>query len=169
MQIPEPMQAHFSAVTEATDRVCTTHLNQEYADKCRELTACLCRKSPSPLLSGSLLAWAAAITYELGSLNFLSDTTRTPSLPLQNIAPLYGVSASATASKVKQIRELLGTRQFDPRWTLPSLQADIPLVPGRARTRGDRRASGLGMARSETFMNSACDILLAASKRESRQ
>src|SRR5690606_12136650 len=44
-----------------TDGFCRQHLNDEYADLCRELAGKLARKRPSPLLSGRPEGWACGI------------------------------------------------------------------------------------------------------------
>ena len=50
--VPKEMQAHFEEITQLTDAFCQTYLNNEYQQLCRELTATLCRKHPSPLVRG---------------------------------------------------------------------------------------------------------------------
>jgi hypothetical protein len=47
------MQATYDAVVALTDAFCHDHLNDEYRDLARAMTAVLCRKRPSPLVSGS--------------------------------------------------------------------------------------------------------------------
>jgi hypothetical protein len=42
------MQATYDAITALTDDFCRAKLNEEYADMCRQMTAKLCRKRPSP-------------------------------------------------------------------------------------------------------------------------
>jgi hypothetical protein len=50
--VPKEMQARFEEITHLTDEFCRKYLNEEYRQLCRELTATLCRKRPSPLLQG---------------------------------------------------------------------------------------------------------------------
>ena len=50
--VPKDMQARFDEITQLTDAFCQTYLNDEYGQLCRELTATLCRKRPSPLVRG---------------------------------------------------------------------------------------------------------------------
>ena len=40
----------------------------------------------------------------------------------------FGVSQSSGANKAKLIRDMFGMWQFDPRWTLPSLADENPLL-----------------------------------------
>jgi len=46
--VPESMRAKFEELSRLTDHFCKEHLNDEYAQLCRYLTAALCRKRPSP-------------------------------------------------------------------------------------------------------------------------
>ena len=50
--VPKAMQATYDAITALTDAFCRDHLNEEYRDLARAMTAALCRKRPSPLASG---------------------------------------------------------------------------------------------------------------------
>jgi len=76
--VPKDMQARFEEITQLTDAFCQTYLNDEYAQLCRELTATLCRKRPSPLARGKASTWACGIihaaSYGQLSLRFLADT-----------------------------------------------------------------------------------------------
>src|SRR6266699_4523480 len=76
--VPKDMQARFDEIAHLTDAFCQTHLNDEYMQLCRELTATLCRKRPSPLLRGKADTWACAIIHALGMVNFLFDSSQTP-------------------------------------------------------------------------------------------
>ena len=76
--VPKSMQATSDAIVRLTDEVCAKHLNAEYRDLARDMTAALCRKRPSPLASGQPRTWAGAILYEMGRVNFLSDPRHNP-------------------------------------------------------------------------------------------
>src|SRR3954462_15215915 len=67
------MQATYDAITALTDAFCRDHLNEEYRDLARAMTAALCRKRPNPLASGQPRTWACGIIHVLDQLNFLSD------------------------------------------------------------------------------------------------
>ena len=75
--VPKDMQARFDEITQLTDAFCQTYLNDEYAQLCRELTATLCRKRPSPLARGKASTWACGIIHAAShgqlSLRFLAD------------------------------------------------------------------------------------------------
>jgi hypothetical protein len=51
ISVPKAMQAKYDAVVALTDAFCRDHLNEEYCDLARAMTAALCRKRPSPLAS----------------------------------------------------------------------------------------------------------------------
>ena len=50
--VPKSMQATYEAITALTDAFCRDHLNEDYRELARRMTAALCRKRPSPLASG---------------------------------------------------------------------------------------------------------------------
>jgi Domain of unknown function (DUF6398) len=78
-QVPKDMQARFDEITHLTDTFCQTYLNDEYRQLCRELTATLCRKRPSPLVRGKASTWACGIIHATSygelSFRFLPDTS----------------------------------------------------------------------------------------------
>ena len=79
LHVPKDQRARFEEITQLTDAFCHTYLNEEYAQLSRELTATLCRKRPSPLLRGKATVWACRIIHALGMVNFLFDSSQTPS------------------------------------------------------------------------------------------
>ena len=119
-QVPKDMQARFDEITELTNTFSQAYLNDEYASLCRQLTATLCRKRPSPLSQGKAATWACGIIHALGMVNFLFDASQTPHVPSTQIANYFGLGPSTMQAKSKQIRDLLGIYQMDPDWTLPS-------------------------------------------------
>ncbi len=126
--VPKEMQARFDEITRLTDGFSHEHLNDEYAQLCRELTATLCRKRPSPLLQGKAPTWACGIIHALGMVNFLFDASQTPHILASQIWNCFGLSSSTMQTKSKQIRDLLGMSPFDPDWTTPSMTDQNPLV-----------------------------------------
>jgi hypothetical protein len=58
ISVPKVMQAKYDAVVALTDAFCRDHLNEEYHDLARAMTAALCRKRPSPLAAGQPRTWA---------------------------------------------------------------------------------------------------------------
>src|SRR5215467_9986934 len=78
LHVPKDMQVRFEEITQLIDAFCHTYLNDEYKQLCRELTATLCRKRPSPLERGKATVWACVIIHAAShgqlSLRFLANT-----------------------------------------------------------------------------------------------
>ena len=110
------------------DQFCHEHLNEEYAVLCRKLAEKLGRKRPSPLLYGSLNAWASGIVRAIGGVNFLHDKSQTPYMRSTDIDHYLGTSPSSGAAKLAAIRKMLKMYQLDPNWTLPSRLDDNPMA-----------------------------------------
>ena len=127
-QVPKDMQVRFDDITRLTDDFSQAYLTDEYASLCRELTAMLCRKRPSPLSQGKVATWACGIVHAVGTVNFLFDTSQTPHVPASQIASYFGLSSSTMQAKSKQIRDVLDMYQMDPNWTLPSMIDQNPLI-----------------------------------------
>lgn len=126
--VPKAMLEHYAAVTELTDAFSAEHLDGEYAEVARRMVAALCRKRPSPLVSGKQQVWACAILYAVGQVNFLSDKASSPNMSMGEFCRLFGVGASTAAKKAKDIRDLLDIGILDPAWTLPSRIAANPVA-----------------------------------------
>ena len=122
------MQSAYAAIVALTDPLCQQYLTDEYATLCQELAAALARKRPSPLSRGKPAIWACAIVYALGTVNFLFDKSQTPHIRADELCAAFGVSQSSGASKARLIREMFGMGYFEPRWCLPSLIDENPLV-----------------------------------------
>jgi len=127
-QVPKDMQVRFDDISRLTDDFSQAFLTDEYSSLCRELTATLCRKRPSPLIQGKTATWACGIIHALGTVNFLFDASQTPHVPASQIASYFGLSSSTMQAKSKQIRDLLDMYQMDPNWTLPSMIDQNPLI-----------------------------------------
>ena len=126
--VPQQMQPVFDEITRLTDAVCRDHLDEEYAQLCRQLAAALARKRPSPMARGKPEIWACAIVYALGTVNFLFDKTQSPYLRADELCGLFGVSQSSAANKARQIRDMFDMGQADPRWYRPSQMNDNPIA-----------------------------------------
>ncbi|MGZ3630966.1 MAG: DUF6398 domain-containing protein [Ktedonobacteraceae bacterium] len=126
--VPKDMQARFDEITRLTDTFCQTYLNDEYRQLCRELTATLCRKRPSPLARGQASTWACGIIHALGMVNFLFDSSQTPHIAASQIWEYFELSSSTMQAKSKQIRDLLGMYPMDPDWSTPSMVDKNPLI-----------------------------------------
>lgn len=123
-KVPPKMQAKFDEIIALTDPFCQAHLNGEYAEMARQMTATLARKRPSPLESGRANTWACGVLHALGRVNFLFDKSQTPHIRADELCALFGVSKSTGGNKSKQIHDLLKINLMDPTWTLPSRMDD---------------------------------------------
>ncbi len=122
------MQATYDEVVALTDAFCRDHLNDEYRDLARAMTAALCRKRPSPLASGQRRTWACGIVYALGQMNFLSDKATQPYMAMADLCAAFAVGPSTASAKARVISDLLGAHRMDPAWMLPSIIDRNPLV-----------------------------------------
>ncbi len=128
ISVPKTMQVVYDTVTALTDAFCWKHLNQEYADMCRQMTAKLCRKRPSPISKGRPANWAAGIVHAISTVNFAFDKSTSPSISTSDISDYFEVGKSSPASKSKEIRDLLRIGMLEPAWTLPSRMDDNPMA-----------------------------------------
>ena len=126
--VPKELQARFDEITQSTDAFSKAYLNDEYEQLCREVTATLCRKRPSPLIGGKAATWACAVIHAVGTVNFLFDASQKPHVPASQIASYFGLSSSTMQAKSKQIRDLLDMYQMAPDWTIPSMIDQNPLI-----------------------------------------
>jgi len=126
-KVPKGWEDLFAALTGLTDRFCDEHLNREYADMARYAIAALCRKRPSPLVSGHQQTWACAVLYALGQINFLHDKSTTPYMAMADLCGYFGIAPSTGGNKAKQVRKALSMHPFDHNWTMPSRLASSSL------------------------------------------
>ncbi|MBN1887015.1 MAG: hypothetical protein JW850_03460 [Thermoflexales bacterium] len=126
--VPAAMAARYDDIAASIDAFCAEHLNDEYAQVCRQMAATLARKRPSPLLGGKANTWAAAILHTVGSVNFLFDKSQSPHMRADDLAVAFGLSKSTVGNKSKQIKDILKIGIFDPAWTLPSRMDSNPMA-----------------------------------------
>lgn len=113
LRIPSHLRPVVRELLEFIDLFCRLHLDEEYAELCRRLTAKLARKRPSPLMRGDLLIWAGAIIHVVGSINFLFDRSQRPYLAAMELSALIGVPKSTLANKARLIRDMFRLGHFD--------------------------------------------------------
>lgn len=127
-KVPKEMEAVYANLVALTDAFCAQHLNAEYAELARLALAALCRKRPSPVLSGQPKTWACAVVYVLGQINYLTDRASEPCRAMADVCAGFGVAGSTASAKAKVVREALRMGQFDPQWMLPGLVEHNPMV-----------------------------------------
>jgi hypothetical protein len=126
--VPKAMLPVYEKIVGLTDDVCARHLDAEYRDMARAMTAALCRRRPSPLASGQPRTWACGIVYVLGRVNFLGDKSFSPHMTTADLCAAFGVGESTAHAKARAIEEALGAGPFDPQWVVPSLAERNPLT-----------------------------------------
>ncbi|NQY41869.1 MAG: hypothetical protein HRT87_00760 [Legionellales bacterium] len=94
----------------------------------RYTTTALTRKRPSPLEKGNINIWACAITYAIGTVNFLFDKNTNSFISISELTQKSQVNQSTATNKSQQIRELLKIHQLDHKSILPSQVENIPRV-----------------------------------------
>jgi len=126
--IPIAMREKYEVIASIINDFCDQYLDEEYADLSMRLLEKLCRKRPSPLLTGKPNTWACGIVYAIGSTNFLFDRTQPYHMTAKELAERFGLSKSTAGSKSGEICKLMKISTFDPDWTLPSKLGDNPYV-----------------------------------------
>jgi hypothetical protein len=119
-RIPAQMMQKYEAIITRTNAFCTTFLDDEYAELCRNLTAALARKRPSPLMSGTEKVWACAVVYALARVNFLFDKSQTPHTTIDQLCSWFDVNKNTASGKAKRVLDTMKIRMMDPRWCPPS-------------------------------------------------
>ena len=127
-RVPAALQSKYDEIVALTDTFCQRHLNEEYRDLCRRMAALLCRKRPSPVITGKTKTWACGIVYSVGRINFLFDKSQTPHLRADELCQHFGLSPKTGSAKSTAIMDLLKSGQADPHWTLPSRMGDNPMA-----------------------------------------
>ncbi len=120
LKVPEAMQALYDEITAISNAFCEEHLNEEYRELARKMTATLARKRPSPLVSGHAVSWAAGILYTLAQVNFLFDKSQSPHIRADELCKRIGVSQQTASGRAQKIRAMLDISMMDFHWTLPS-------------------------------------------------
>jgi Domain of unknown function (DUF6398) len=128
LRIPAAVRPVAEEIVAITDQVCIQHLDTEYAELCRKLTAKLARKRPSPLLRGQRRIWAAGILYAIARINFLFDPSQQPHLRADQLADRIGAKQSTMANKGALILKTLDLSLMDPEYCRRSLLGQNPLA-----------------------------------------
>ena len=128
MKVPKTMREKYDAIAPLITEFCIEYLNEEYAEMSLLLLEKLCRKRPSPVVSGNPKTWACGIVYTVGSVNFLFDKSQTPHMRASELAEKFGISPSTAGNKAGDIKKKLNIGVFEPEWTLPSRLGDNPMI-----------------------------------------
>jgi hypothetical protein len=126
--VPKPMKDKYQVIVELTNDFSAENLNDEYAQLIRYAVAALCRKRPSPLVTGRVNTWACGIVHAIGMANYLFDKSQTPHIGASDIYNKFGVGYSTGQGKSKQVRNILKISQLDHHWSLPSKIDQNPMI-----------------------------------------
>lgn len=128
LKVPDSMQELYDEIVAISDAFCKEHLNDEYAELARKMTATLARKRPSPLVNGRANSWAAGILYTVAQVNFLFDKSQSPHMRADELCKRIGVSQQTAGGRAQKIRAMLDISMIDFEWTLPSRMDDNPMI-----------------------------------------
>jgi hypothetical protein len=128
MAVPKQMQETYDKIAPLIIEFCDDKANSEYKEYALKLLEKLCRKRPSPLVSGRANTWACSIMYALGQVNFMFDKSQPVHMKTKELADYFGISASTAANKAADIKKMFNMYHFCNEWTLPSGQEKNPFA-----------------------------------------
>lgn len=128
MSIPKSMQETYAKIEPLITGYCDQCLNEDYKVLCLRLLEKLCRKRPSPLLSGRANTWAAGIVYAIATNNFIFDKSQPIHHTADELCAPFGLAKSTVANKANEINRLCSISRLDPQWMLPHLIDSNPAV-----------------------------------------
>ncbi len=128
MSIPKIMQEKYDEIAPLIIAFCDVRLNAEYKELCLKLLEKLCRKKPSPLLTGKAATWAAGIVYCIGQMNFIFDKSQEIHMTADALAEPFGVKKSTASSKASEITRLCKMSVPDIEWMLPKLVKEFSFI-----------------------------------------
>jgi len=128
LRIPAALRGRAQEILTITDETCQAHLDDEYAQFCRELVGRLARKRPSPLARGGTRIWAAGAIYAVGRINFLFDRTQEPHVTADQLAQLLGVAKTTMANKATLIAKVLAIGMLEPDLTRAAVSEQLPFA-----------------------------------------
>ncbi len=115
MSIPKSMEAIYRQLEPILTAFCEEYLNEDYRRLCLLMLEKLCRKRPSPLLSGRLNTWAAGIVYFICSENNYFQRGIPRRLSAKELAACFDLSASTASGCAAKIRSLCGLKSLSER------------------------------------------------------
>lgn len=97
-------------------------------DEVTAWTDALCRKWPSPIVSGAARTWAAGVVSLPGRINVLTDRSTEPHRAMADLAACFGVGQSTMQAKVAAIQQAPGVDRLSAAWMPSSLIDRNPVV-----------------------------------------
>jgi hypothetical protein len=126
--VPNELKSRFDEIAQYISDFCDAKLNDEYKQTCLQLCAGICRKKPSPIISGKAIVWACGIVHTIGMVNFLFDSSGKPYMKSSELYEWFGVSENTGGGKSRQIRNTMKIASLDRKWTLPSQLEHNPMI-----------------------------------------
>lgn len=127
-KVPNAINEKFVNIIKLIQEFCNKHLNQEYYDLSIKLAAKIARKRPSPLSTGKINTWAAAIIHAIGSTNFVFDKLEKPYIEFHHMEDFFDLSKSTISTKSKAIKDMFKIYSLDTKWMPPSRVDSSPLT-----------------------------------------
>lgn len=128
MSIPKSMQPLYDQIAPLLTDFCRQYLTDDYEVLCLRLLEKLCRKRPSPLLSGRINTWAAGIVYAIATNNYIFDRSQPIHMTANELCAPFGLSKSTVANKAAEISRLCHVSRYDVQWLLPELVDSSPEI-----------------------------------------
>ena len=128
MSVPKAMQTKYDEIAAIVEPYCDNYLDEEYKVLCLHALEKLCRKRPSPLLSGRAKTWAAGIIYAIGQNNWIFDKDQPIHMTATELVEPLGVSKNTASSKAAEIRKSLKIDLFSAEWTLQTQIEKNPMI-----------------------------------------
>lgn len=128
MSVPKAMQEKYDEIANIIEPYCKEYLNDDLKTLCLKALEKLCRKRPSPLLSGRKTTWAAGIVYAIAQNNWIFDKNQEIHMTADELVKPFGVSKNTASSKAADIRKMLKIDHWNYEWLLPDHLEDNPMV-----------------------------------------
>ena len=128
MSVPKAMQTKYDEIAAIVEPYCDNYLDEEYKVLCLHALEKLCRKRPSPLMSGRAKTWAAGIIYAIGQNNWIFDKDQPIHMTATELVEPLGVSKNTASSKAAEIRKSLKIDLFSAEWTLQTQIEKNPMI-----------------------------------------
>jgi len=114
-------------LVEMTSGFCDEYLDEEYQQLCEKLIRKMARKRKVPFISGRMDIWAAVVIHVIGKVNFLSDKSFEPYVPVEDFCNYFGVSRSTVTQKSKLIMDTMKISLFDDEFSTRRTSEHNPL------------------------------------------
>src|SRR5262249_51453964 len=126
-RVPAKLRPRFREIVAITDAFCDAHLDAEFRDLCRGLTAVACTEG-LPVTGGKAAGWAAGVVAAVGYVNFLGDPSQPHHMTTDEMAKKIGVSPATLQNKSKAIRDALDIDRVDPRFSTRKMVDQNPMT-----------------------------------------